>query len=83
MRLNPMVDDLIHIEPFLFSFQELTEGKCSSGRSEDEAVKWLDQFIVCPKFFVKRKISRGCHVSLRRGRGDFSHLFRGRLKLRS
>jgi hypothetical protein len=33
MRLKPTADDLIHIEAFLFSSQELTEGKRSSGRS--------------------------------------------------
>ena len=60
MRLKPTADDLIHIEPFLFSSQGLTEGKRASGRylSEDGAVKWLDQFIVWLKFFVKRKIRR-------------------------
>ena len=53
-----MADDLIHTEPFLFSSQEVTEGKSipKGDPSEDEAVKWLDQFIVWLKSFVKRKI---------------------------
>jgi len=60
MGLESTVDDLIHTDPF-FSSQEVTEGKCSpeGHLSEDEAVKWLDQFIVWLKFFVKRKIKRG------------------------
>ena len=60
MGLESTVDDLIHTDPF-FSSQEVTEGKCSpeGHLSEDEAVKWLDQFIVWLKYFVKRKIKRG------------------------
>ena len=57
MRLESTADDLIHTEPFLFFSQEVTEGKGSpeGDLSEDEAVKWLDQFIVRLKWFVKRK----------------------------
>jgi hypothetical protein len=64
MRLESTADDLIHTEPFLFSSQEVTEEKCSpeGHLSEDGAVKWLDQFIVWLKYFVKRKI--GSYPSL-------------------
>jgi hypothetical protein len=57
MSLESTADDLIHTEPFLFSSQEVTEGKRSPEGDllEDEAVKWLDQFIVRPKCFVKGK----------------------------
>jgi hypothetical protein len=49
---------LIHTDAFLSSFEDATEGKRSpeGHLSEDGAVKWLDQFIVCLKYFVKREI---------------------------
>lgn len=55
MSPESTADDLIHTEPFLFSSQEVTEGKRSPEGDllEDEPVKWLDQFIVRPKYFVK------------------------------
>jgi len=58
MSLESTADDLIHTDAFLSSFEDATEGKRSpeGHLSEDGAVKWLDQFIVCLKYFVKREI---------------------------
>ena len=56
--MKSTADDLIHTDTFLLSSQEVTDARWSPEGHlfDDEAVKWLDQFIVCLKYFVKRKI---------------------------